>query len=237
MSTDREDLSEHTLLRIQAISGLAFASFLILHLTNTLTAVLGQASYDRVQGGLRTYYQWPPVELVVVLLAPAVHLWAAAVRILRRRRRDGSERTPSWRVRLHRYTGYVLALFVFGHIAATRGPGVFSDMPADFSFLTFSLTYWPWIFYPYYALFFASGFYHLAHGAALSVRLFGLRFPSSLMAPRSRGFWTLVAVASLGGLVAILALAGLLHPVSTERFVEFEVFYERYFPAFALPWR
>jgi len=42
--------------------------------------------------------------------------------VLRMRTRRGTKAQPALRLRLHRYAGYFLAIFVFGHIGATRVP-------------------------------------------------------------------------------------------------------------------
>ena len=233
--------SDRALLRLQAISGLAFATFLLLHLANTMLATLGQGRYDGFQRGVRGYYQWAPIELSVVIAAPLVHVAAAAVRILRRRRlRAKTGRTPpgapGWRVRLHRYSGYYLVVVVVGHMLATRAPGVFLGIPADFSFLTFSLESMPLFFYPYYISFAFCGVIHVTHGTLLALRVLGLRLPSWATAPRSRPFWVVVSLAALMALAGVLALGGAFHPVDRGRFGEFRALYERLLPEGARPW-
>jgi succinate dehydrogenase/fumarate reductase cytochrome b subunit len=237
--TDGKKLDERTLIRIQAASGLLFAAFLTLHLLNTILAARGQATYDGYQRVVRWFYQFPLVEIVVVLGAGLVHLGAGAVRILRRRRRARSgqshEARPTLRVRLHRYSGYYLGLMFMGHAIATRGPGLIGH-PADFSFLTFSLRQLPVIFYTYYALFVVAGIYHLVHGVLVGLRVLSVRLPGSATAPRSKPFWAFVGVTSAAGLVGVMALGGTFFTVDTHRFPEWQTLYERFVPPSLRPW-
>ena len=69
-------LSEFTLYRIQAGSGILFATFLVLHLSNTILASVGQPTYDSYQKALRWYYQFPLVEIFLVIGAATIHAWA-----------------------------------------------------------------------------------------------------------------------------------------------------------------
>lgn len=78
MSRPRSETAfpDHTLLRIQAVSGLLFATFLVLHLSNTIVSSAGEKTYDSLQGAVRWYYQFPPVEIVAVAGSATVHAWA-----------------------------------------------------------------------------------------------------------------------------------------------------------------
>ncbi len=230
---------DHRLARIQATSGLVFGAFLAVHLVNTLVAPAGQDAYDRYQLAARTVYQCPPVEIALVLGAVAVHVAAAALRIrLRRRERAQGAAVPPepLRQRLHRWTGYVLALAIVGHVVATRGPGVAYGTPADFSFLTYSLESVPGFFYGYYILFGASGAYHLVNGALVALALLGVRIPFGLLRPRSRAFWAAVALLALAMLPAAFALGGAWFEVDRVRYPEFRQAYARFLPASFLAW-
>ena len=130
---------------------------------------------------------------------------------------------------------YLLLVFT-GHVAATRVPGLFAGMPADFSFLTFSLAHWPLVFYPYYVLFVLAGVYHLTNGLLIALRVAGLKLPGWATAPASKPFWVFVAGVGALGVLGVLALAGGFYSVDTHRFIEFKAFYEKIVPAFLLPW-
>jgi len=241
MADEAQPVGEAKLARIQAISGLLFASFLILHLINTALAAAGQDVYDGWQRAMRWYYQFPVVEIVCVAAAMLVHMWASATRIVRRRRRarergeGGAKARPSLRVRLHRYAGYYLFAAAAAHMVATRLPGLFGH-PADFTFLTFSLSYAGIFFYPYYALLALSGLIHLAHGVPTALRVIGARVPGFFIAARSPAFW---GVAALGGgalVLGVIALGGNLFEVDTTRFAEWKRMYE-FLPSSMLPWK
>jgi succinate dehydrogenase/fumarate reductase cytochrome b subunit len=103
--------------RIQATSGLVFLAFAALHLVNQWLALLGPAAYDGFQRATRGLYQQPLLEQALVMGPLVLHV-VAALRRLRLRGVFG--RGGSWRMRLHRLTGYFLLLVIFGHIAAVR---------------------------------------------------------------------------------------------------------------------
>jgi hypothetical protein len=110
-------VSSATLEKLQAASGLAFSSFLGLHLANAwLAAPLGQVAYDEVQAVLRRWYQLPLfAEPLVVFLPLGVHAVTSAALVYRRRQRakalasadtspTAAPRAP-WHLTLHRYSG------------------------------------------------------------------------------------------------------------------------------------
>jgi succinate dehydrogenase/fumarate reductase cytochrome b subunit len=201
-------ITDRTLARVQAGSGLVFAIFLTLHLANTIAAAVSQSFYDGLQRAFRVYYQFPAVEIVCVAGSALTHITAGVMRIVRRR-----GLRP---VTLHRASGYFLLLAFAGHVTATRGPSLLAGMPIDLSYLTFSLSTYPWFFYPYYMLLFASGAYHLLNGSATALRIFGVA------APRPR--FAVAAVVVLAGVAGIVGIGGVLHPVDTHRFPEFRAF-------------
>ncbi len=228
-----ERISERRLAQAQAISGLAFASFLVLHLVNTMLASLGQGTYDGYQRAIRHYYQAPGIELALIVVAPLVHVAVGLVRARRRLRkaREQGRRSPGpLRHRLHRASGYVLLVVFAGHAVATRGPGVIMGEPADFSFLSFSLAQYPWWFYPYYALFALAGAYHLVHGVLASLPVLRARVPQTWLAPRSQRFWIVTVIAGAALLSGLLALGGAYFDVDTSRFATWREVWASFFP-------
>jgi len=156
-------ISEPTLIKIQAGSGVVFSTFLSLHLTNTIVSHNGQLFYDEIQRIFRTYYQNPIIE-PVILGSLAVHLSSCFLRFIRRKKNDNklnnkleeakinnkpnivqevkdiiklSEPVPSLKV--HRLTGYILSAFVGGHIIACRILPLLINDKADFTLMSFSL--------------------------------------------------------------------------------------------------
>lgn len=231
--------TNHGLARIQAFSGLVFATFLVVHLGNTVAALFGQATYDTVQGLLRSYYQAGIIE-IVLLMAAVVHAGAGLLRWKRRPPARAGSRAP-WHLRLHRWSGYYLMIAFAGHVLATRSPDWFYGTPVDFSFLAFSLDAWPVVFYPYYVGLFASGAYHLLHGSAVAVRVVGGRAAGGAAESSARTLDAIarsrwVAIACLAVAVgSVVAFGGRLFVVDTHRFAEYRALYERIAPAALLP--
>jgi succinate dehydrogenase hydrophobic anchor subunit len=222
-------LSEFTLFRIQAGSGILFATFLVLHLSNTMLASAGQTTYDAYQGTLRWYYQFPLIEILVIIGAATVHAWAGLTRGWRRVRNlfdPQAERfVPPLRVRLHRWCGYIILLIIPGHISATRMPSLIEGLPVDFSFVYFSIKHWPWFFYPYL----------LAYGVSLGI--FRVTPPGWGTDEKSKPFWTAFVASSLLVIVGILSLGGNFFAPTTDRFPELKAFYETKFQKIFMPWK
>lgn len=197
--------------RVQAVSGLLFGLFALVHLVNTALAALGPAVYDGFQRALRPVYQYPLVELGLVLTPLLVHMLAAIVRV---RMRRGTRAPTAARARLHRYAGYFLMLFILGHVAATRVPPVFYDVGIDFMGLAFTFQFLPQWFYVYYPLLALAGLTHLWIGVPLALGMLGLRVPHGF----SRGptLWLPLTVASLLVLLGVAGLGGLLFPVPAD---------------------
>jgi hypothetical protein len=205
-----------------------FASFLVLHLFNTMSAVLGQSVYDSVQRALRWYYQFPIVEIVCVAGAAIIHIWAGVTRIWRRRGRERG--SVPLRLRLHRWSAYYLLVFITGHVLATRGTSLFLDTKPDLAFLSYSFVIAPKFFYPYYTLLFACGLYHLAHGSLNALRLFGVQ---ARVTPRA--FRWAVSTGVAAGLAAVLAIAGHFFDIDTRRYAEFHALAQRFYPKSMVP--
>ena len=211
-----EAARERRWIRVQAASGLAFATFLALHLVNTAVAPAGPEAYDGFQSAARAFYQQPIVEIGLVLAPLAAHVTASVARIARRRRRKAPR--PGLRMRLHRYTGWFLLAVIVGHVLATRGVGFWFDAPAGFGALNFSLELVPYWFVPYYIALGASGAFHLWSGLAIALRVFGVRVPRAF--ERGPGFWVPVGAAAALVAVAVLSLWGVFFPVDRAHWGE-----------------
>ena len=195
------------LAQVQAVSGLLFSVFALVHLVNTALAILGADLYDGFQSSARGIYQWPPLELALVATL-IVHI---ASGVLRMRGRRGSRAKPPLRLRLHRYAAYYLALFVFGHMAATRLPALLADAPPFFGGVSFSMHFMPWFFYPYYGLLGIAGLYHLFYGVPVALGVLGVAAPQSIR--RGPGFWLPVGTGALVIVIALLGFGGLLYEI------------------------
>lgn len=192
---------------MQAVSGLLFSLFALTHLTNTAMAVIGPDVYNRFQAAARGVYQWPLLELGLIG-ALVVHVGTGVLRV---RARRGAKAKPPLRLRLHRYAGYYLALFVFGHIAATRLPALLADAPPWFGGVSFSLHFAPWFFYPYYALLGIAGLVHAFYGIPVALGVLGWRTPQGIR--RGAGFWVPVGFGAAIVVVALLGFGGALYPI------------------------
>jgi len=195
------------LTRIQAVSGLLFSLFALIHLSNTALAALGPDLYNVFQSSVRRVYQWPVLEVALVTTL-VVHIGSG---VLRMRGRRGSKAKPPLRLRLHRYAAYYLAVFVFGHMAATRLPALLADAPPFFGGVSFSLHYVPWFFYPYYALLGIAGLYHLFYGVPVALGVLGIRAPQAMR--RGAGFWIPVSAGAALIVVALLGFGGALYEI------------------------
>lgn len=232
-------VSDKLLVRIQAISGLTFAVFLVLHLSTAMSSLLGQAQFDATQRAVRNYYRFFLIEIVAVIGAAFVHIAAAVLRIQRRRRRRkaaGSKPEKlTLRMRMHRYTGWYMMLAFAGHVVATRSPSLIYGRETDMTFLTFSLAALPWFFYPYYVGLGFSGLYHLGHGSLAALRIVGVGLGKGATAPRSRPFWTFAAASAVIALSSILAIGGQLYPLDMTRFADWRALAAELMPASWLP--
>lgn len=197
---------QRRLARVQAGTGVVFATFLALHLVNTMLGALGPAVYDGVQRVLRLYYQLLPVEVVIVA-SGTVHFVVGIVRIAL-----GRPAATNLRARAHRYAGYTLVLFFFGHVIATRAPSFLGVGPSlGFAGLTYSEAYLPAFFFPYYVLLGIAGLHHLLQGLLVAAGVLGWRIPAVLTRPRV--LRPVVGIGSVLIVVAVLAFAGALFPV------------------------
>lgn len=208
------DPREHRLVRIQAISGLVFAVFLSLHLVNVMASALGPGLYDAFQVRIRPIYQFPLVEVGVLLAALVIHMGAGVVRLRRRPRTRDFGRLPL-RTRLHRLSAYFLLVFVLGHFAATRMPSLLDEVWLGFAGLSFTMWKLPAYFYPYYTLLGLCGLYHGSYGAYLALRALGVRLPS--IARLGARAYVPLAAAALLVVLGVLSFGGCLYAIEDPR--------------------
>jgi succinate dehydrogenase/fumarate reductase cytochrome b subunit len=189
------------LLRVQAVSGLVFLAFVLVHDVNTMAAVAGEQAYDGYQASARSVYQWPGVELLLVFAPLLVHVVAGVLRLKANGFRRGG---ASLRQRLHRYTGWFLLAVIVGHVVAVRGASLLFDVFPGFAGLSFSIWWVPWMFYPYYLLLGWCGWFHGLNGLCIALRVLGRRAPGWLRDDRS--FAVLMSVSGVVFLLAVLAI-------------------------------
>jgi len=254
-------ISEPTLIKIQAGSGVVFSTFLSLHLTNTIVSNNGQLFYDEIQRIFRTFYQNPIIE-PVILGSLAVHLSSCFLRFIRRNKNDKklnnkleeakinnkpeivqeikdiiklSEPVPSLKV--HRLSGYTLSVFVGGHIVAARIiPLIFNDK-ADFTLMSFSLEHWPLLFYPYFFVLGSSGVYHMAHGLVQAKQVLISSKNDWRKTTESTIFRVLVGITAISVASGILAFGGKYFSVNKSRYDVWYKLYNTIYPEFFIPWK
>ena len=209
------------LARVQALSGLAFAFFLGLHLTTTASGIAGPAAYDGTLALLRRVYRPTlAIEALLIGVPLIVHVACAIVQIAARRRDRSRPTAPL----AHRLAGYVLLAAIGGHVLATRVMPAFGGGPADFSYLAYSLLNWPAFMRPYYLVLAAAGAVHLVLGLGIALRVLGVARPSDR---------TLRLAAAAAALLVFLGTASIHAQAPTAdraRFPEFRALYNRFLP-------
>lgn len=210
-------MNERTLRRSQAVSGLVFAVFLLLHLVNQMTAAAGAQTYDAVQGTLRAGYQVPVVEVLVVLAPAVVH---AVLAIMSWRRRRGQPAVAlAWPARLHRWSGRVLLIFFLGHAGATRLPALLADAAPGFAGVAFTFQWIPAWFWPYYPTLALAGWYHLLFGLGSALPLLGFRGGAKLL--ERRVLMTVFAVGAIALLAGVLGFGAADASVRQSKYAQF----------------
>jgi len=202
---------ESRLVVAQAVAGTLFLVFLVLHLSNTFLAVFGPEAYNGYQRAVRQIYQYPLLELLLVIGPLITHviagLWLYRIRKSRRL-------TRALRYRLQSWAGFFLLLVVFGHVLATRGISYWYGVFAEFEGVSFSLWWVPAYFYPYYFLLFMAGLYHGSMGVLSVMKRFGFM----RVRARSNYFPALVAgLGAVGAILILLAFGGFLFEIDDPR--------------------
>jgi len=226
-------MSDNQLRVVQAASGLCFGSFLCIHLVNAAAAASSVGMYEGILLFVRNYYQHPYVEPLLIGAALSVHQISSSLLLLRRWRKQASsagEKPPIW-LRLHRWSGYVLSVFVGGHFMATRGVHLlFGYSDADFSLVSHSLRWLPLFFYPYYLVFASGAIVHGIIGSQIAIRrLLGIE----LIKPGSLLSYSLIAASVAVVSLALFGFGGLVYPVYTtsSRAAELSRMYTQFVPA------
>jgi len=149
---------------IQAISGVAFGSFLSIHFINHFASPLGREGYDEALTFFRQFYQTKFLE-PLVLGSALIHM-ACGYTLASRRPKYFPPAALS--TQIQRITGWTLASIVIFHVAATRGPDWLNGDKYDYTGLHLTVVRLPYFFIPYYVIFAASGMSHLVIGLRTS---------------------------------------------------------------------
>lgn len=207
-------LSQRSLIRIQAATGLAFALFLVVHIANTVAALAGPGAYDRALAVLRLGYQRPIVELLL-LTTLAAHIGAGLWRYFAfHRGRPVKQPTTRW----HRWAGRALAAVVVVHVLATRGPAWVFGLTVDMSFVAYSLEHAGWFYYPYYIALFAVGCFHLLRGVQVATASLGLELPRRWLRMSTRSSRWAIGLSAVLAAAALMAIGGVLWTIDRSNY-------------------
>lgn len=213
---------EARLVQIQALAGGLFFIFLVMHLANTGLAVFGPEVYNGFQRSVQSVYQYPALELVLVLGPLVTHaivgIWLALIR----KRRSGLR---PLRYRVQSWAGFFLLAVVFGHVLATRGVGYFYGAVPEFAGVSFSIWWQPAYFYPYYFLLFMAGLYHGTMGAGAVLRRLGKQ--PVILSGRQRGMVMLLGALLVSG--SLLGFGGVLFEIENPRDNDYARQYAEFF--------
>lgn len=238
---DTLDRQYRTLVRVQALSGLLFAVFVLLHLGNHVAGVLGGVQlHRRLQSAFRWYYQQPLLELGAVVGAAAVHALAGVLLMYRRRQQPAATKTTAVPrpLQWHRWAAWMLLVFVPGHVLATRlAPlvaGVTAGADITFAAAAFDVS---WFFYPYYTVLAAFGLYHALYGAVRACRTLGWSaVVRPAPAPTARAWLLLLALGLAVGALAVSWMSGALRgPLPVDRAGDWDRVFQFYFPGYQSP--
>lgn len=192
--------------KLNAASGLAFGSFMVLHLSCHASLNLGWERAEKNLHRARIIYQNPAFE-ILLLVALMVHMVSNVVLYTNRRKihkavafssstssskKEAGAKEPEGTLELkaHRAAGIILSLSIFGHVAATRiAPLLILDDPSeyDYSFVTQANRKFPWNSFSVYLMIFSvAGVWHVIYGTRSAFAILsggsvhGTRFPMTL---------------------------------------------------------
>ena len=215
-----------TVARVQAVSGVVFAFFAILHLITTASASTGIAGYDGVLVAVRAWYRPNIVVELLLIGVPAVaHVVCAVMQI--RRRWGKKPPTVPLRIRAHRWSGYFILAVLGGHVFATRILPAAGEGPAEFSFLAYSILNWPYAIIPYYVAFAVAGALHVAIGLGLAATILT---KGGLKATHTKWSWVVGVLAAVIVAYGVIAMVGLAPDAREARFDEYKRLFAPFMP-------
>ena len=168
--------SSADLKKVQALSGLFMAIYVVMHLTNHYTLNISYDAADKLMMRFRNIYQNPLFEMTF-FGAMAAHYYSNYQIYTRRskldtkkKKNDDANKTlkVSPELKAHRYAGYLLSIFVVVHVIAVRlTPLVYFDNAQDFdyTFAAAAIDFFPFhSFTVYYIVLGMAGGWHLIYG-------------------------------------------------------------------------
>lgn len=202
--TTGTEATKQQLRRAQAIAGVLFSMFVLLHLSNIALAPFGDGVFNSYQRFIRQFYQHPVFELLIVIMPIVIHAAAGIwLFLIRRSEAQAPQEKRPLINRLQSWAGCFLLLFIAGHIAAVRGPSFFANVFPEFDGIAFSLWYLPYYFYPYYFLLALAGFYHATNGLRLLAARSGVSISRTVQinATIAAALWITICLLSFGGVL------------------------------------
>jgi len=196
--------TEALLSRAQAIAGVLFLVFLIMHLGNALLGVFGADTYNHYI-----------LEFLLVIGPLITHGIAGVWLHFLRKKRPGrpTTRHRALRYRLQTWAGFFLLSVVFVHMLATRGISWWFNVASGFESVAFSLWWVPAYFYPYYLALFSAGLYHGWMGLQTLLTHARILAPGTL----HKSTKYLMIIGAMGCGAALLSFGGLLGGAADPR--------------------
>ena len=173
---------EHRVTQIQAISGLLFSSFSLLHLGGHGFSIFSFKLADAALFASRELYQNPLIE-PLLFGSLGIHISASLYKYFTRKNTKMTVSSPSLNLlKWHRWFGLGTIGIVTAHIFSSRiAPLLFLKDPSvvDLTIITNALTAHPlvpsWIFIPLYVLFTSSILFHTLFGIQRSFQLLNVK--------------------------------------------------------------
>ncbi|KAH6572315.1 hypothetical protein BASA62_003464 [Batrachochytrium salamandrivorans] len=220
MHTDA--MVDRVLANVQAGSGLVFSVFGVMHLSGHMLANLRYEYASSALYVLRNYYHTPLIEAVLAQADPKDNKAdpkdnkaAAIVSLLPHSAESSASKAIRFRA-WHRYAGYTLALFMLGHVGATRLVPLLVLPDAsivDLTMVTQTTVTYPGLFHVYYFALGTAGLYHTLYGISAALGTFRIRIPR--VAPK---VWDRISLAMVMLMAStIMALAGFYEPIFIPR--------------------
>jgi uncharacterized membrane protein len=157
--------------KCQAVTGLYFSAFLLLHLFNHFLAILGEDQYNNFLQFSRKIYQNPYVELSL-LFTVSVHVFCAITLWIKRKKRKIEE---PFLTTAFRWCGWFLMIIVPVHFYFGRIMPFQKSVDVNFAFSAFGLTNLTQIYFPYYFFFSSFAIIHMIVGITKSLEITKLK--------------------------------------------------------------
>lgn len=185
--------------KLHRINALFLLVFILLHLANHLTIVLGIETHLAVMESLRVIYRFLPVEILLFALF-TVQISIGLVLVFKRGKPKGNW---AW---LQALSGGYIAFFLLQHMGAAIATRLFYNLDTNSYWAAAVVSKVPfvWYFAPYYVLGIAATFAHVA--CALRFRTWP--------APATKVQLLLPWAGLVVGLIVVAGLMGIFNPVN-----------------------